>query len=147
MAEESEFQAEGRIWLLVIFVLVLFAGALVYFSRTNLDLAGLDQARVGPRPNGTRQPRVYTVFYNIGVFSPTNIRIHVGDSVRFQNDSDEPVRILSDSTDGVPDLVGFDSIGDIQPGGTFAHTFTKTGTFGYRNARDRSERGTVIVRP
>ncbi len=143
----SDLQPEGKLWLLVIFVLVLFGGALVYFSRNSPDLVGFDQARLNNRPSAARQARLYTVFYDTGVFSPTNIRIRAGDSVKFQNDSNQPIHIVSDSTDGALDLTGFDSIGDIPPDSSFAYTFTRTGIFGYHNAGNKAERGAVIVRP
>lgn len=143
--ENLDFQPEGRLWLLVILVLVVFAGALVYFEGARPDLANYNQA-LSSRP-GSRQTRLYTVFYNTGVFSPTNIRIHIGDSVKFQNDNNEPVRIASDQTGNLPDLSGFDSVGDIQPQAAFTYTFNKSGIFGYHNEYNKSERGAVIVRP
>lgn len=144
--DESELQPEGRLWLLVILVLLVFAASLIYFGRNNPDLANLDQARVSS-PGASRPSRLYRVFYNTGVFSPTNIRIHAGDSVKFQNDSNDPIHIQSDETSNVPDLVGFDSVGDIPPEGSFVYTFTKAGVFGYHNKDNKNERGTVIVRP
>ncbi|MBI2670020.1 MAG: plastocyanin [Candidatus Yanofskybacteria bacterium] len=83
----------------------------------------------------------------MGVFSPTNIRIHVGDSVRFQNDGSTSMRIISDLTNGVLDLAGFDSVGEIPPKSVFTYTFSQTGIFGYHSARNLNEEGTVIVRP
>lgn len=144
--DESELQPEGRLWLLVILVLLFFAASLIYFGRNNSDLANLDQARVSS-PGASRPSRLYKVFYNTGVFSPTNIRIHAGDSVKFQNDSNGPIHVQSDETNSVPDLVGFDSVGDIPPEGSFTYTFTKTGVFGYHNKDNKNVRGTVIVRP
>lgn len=143
----SDLQPEGRLWLLVIFVLVLFGGALVYFSRNSPDLVGFDQARLNNRLSPARQARLYTVFYDTGVFSPTNIRIHAGDSIKFQNDSNQSIHIVSDSINDLPDLVGFDSIGDIPPDSSFTYTFARTGTFGYHNIGNKAERGAVIVRP
>ncbi len=146
MAQDGEFQPEGRIWLLVIFVLVLFGGALVYFTKQNPDLGNINNATINNRST-SRQARIYTVFYNLGVFSPTNIRIHVSDTIKFQNDSDDPIHISSDETDDSPNLPGFDSIGDIPPTSSFAYTFTRQGVFGYHNKFNKNERGTVIVRP
>lgn len=143
MASE-ELQPEGRLWLLVILVLLVFGGALVYFTRQNPEITDYNaQARLS-QPAESRPARVYTVYYNAGVFSPTNLRIHKGDSVKFQNDGDQPVHIVADD---LADLVGLDSIGDVPPRSSFAYTFTKTGTFGYNNSRNKAERGTVIVRP
>ena len=143
---DAELQPEGRLWLLVISVLVGFGGALTYFTQQNPDIATYNQALVS-RPNESRPARLYTVYYNTGVFSPTNLRIHNGDSVKFQNDGDQPIHITSDSTGSVPDLIGFDSVGDIPARGSFTYTFSKTGTFGYHNLKNKTERGTVIVRP
>lgn len=143
MPEESELQPEGRIWLLVILMLVVFAGSLFYFTRRNPDIFNSDQqARINQ--NNNRQTRVYTVFYSTGVFSPTNLRIHVGDTVKFQNDSGQPIHISPDKPNNP---VGFDSIGDIPPGSSFAYTFGKQGVFDYYNNLNKNERGTVIVRP
>lgn len=144
--ESSEPKPNGVMWLLIILVLIGFAAAAMYFGRGKQGLVAADQSSAA-RPTPTRQARVYTVYYGLGVFSPTNIRVHVGDSVKFQNDSSSPIRIVSDYTDGQPDLAGFDSVGDIPPKSAFAYTFSKTGIFGYHNAKNPSEEGTVIVRP
>lgn len=141
----SESQPKGAIWFVIILVLLGFVLSVVYFSRNNPEVANGNQT--SPKPTATRQPRVYTVFYGLGVFSPTNIRIHVGDSVRFQNDTKSPIRIVSDVTNGTPDLPGFDSVGEIQPGGAFTYTFISAGIFGYHNVKNSVEEGTVIVRP
>jgi len=146
MAEENEPKPEGRIWLLVILVLVCFGFALSYFSRINPDLSDFEQSQLAYQSQSpNRQPRVYTVYYNTGVFSPTNIRIHVGDSVKFQNDSDTAITVASDVTNGIEDLPGFSSIGDVQKQGSFSYTFTTIGTFSYHS--DKNEHGTVIVKP
>lgn len=143
---DAELQPKGFTWLIIILVLVIFSGAVMYFSRNNPDLSNNGQAYSSNSTN-TREPRVYTVFYGLGVFSPTNIRIHVGDSVRFQNDSRISFRLVSDSLNGIPDLAGFDSVGDIPPDGVFSFTFIKPGIFGYHNSKNADEEGTVIVRP
>lgn len=133
------------LWLLIILVLIGFAVAATYLGRESRELA-----KTLPAVNGNSSPkqaRVYTVYYDFGVFSPTNIRVHVGDSVKFQNDSKNPVRIYSDVINGTPTLPGFDSSGDVPPGSAFSFTFTKEGIFGYYNVKNPSEEGTVIVRP
>lgn len=145
--EEREIQPRGSIWLLVILVLLTFAVALIYFERQNPELAYFNQAQINNRLKDNRPTKVYVVYYNTGVFSPTNLRIHIGDSVKFQNDSDLPIRILSDDSDGIPDLVGFDSVSFIPTQSAFTYTFSKVGTFGYHLEENRTERGTVIVRP
>ncbi len=142
--ESSEQKPNGLIWLLIILVLTGFAAATMYFEQDTQGLAAIQSPANYPTPS--RQARVYTVYYGLGVFSPTNIRIHVGDSVKFQNDSKSPIRIVSDLTNGVPDLAGFDSIGDVPPDSAFSFTFSEAGIFGYHNGRNPAEEGTVIVR-
>lgn len=143
---DPDLKSKGITWLFIILVLIGFAVAVMYFSRNNPLLANNGQIASSPQIN-TRQPRTYTVFYGLGVFSPTNIRIHVGDSVRFQNDGNIPMRVVSDSTRGILDLAGFDSVGEIPLGGIFSYTFSQVGIFGYHNVRNADEEGTVIVRP
>ncbi|MEK7151535.1 MAG: hypothetical protein AAB784_02395 [Patescibacteria group bacterium] len=141
----SESQPRGTIWFIIVLALLVFALSIMYFGNKNHIL--VDDDRIFPRPTVSRQPRVYTVFYGLGVFSPTNIRIHVGDSVRFQNDSKSLIRIVSDITNGIPDLAGFDSVGNIPPDGIFTYTFNSVGIFGYHNALKPLEEGTLIVKP
>jgi plastocyanin len=143
--ELSEQKSTGLIWLLIILVLMGFAAAAMYFERDTQGLAAIQSPVNYPTPS--RPARIYTVYYGLGVFSPTNIRVHVGDSVKFQNDSKLPIRIISDRTNGVPDLAGFDSIGDVPPDSAFSFTFSEAGIFGYYNGKNTAEEGTVIVRP
>src|SRR3989338_6965133 len=129
---DPNFKPKGAMWLFIILVLSGFAWAVLYFGRNNPLLANNGQA-VSSRQTNARQQRTYTVFYGLGVFSPTNIRIHVGDSVRFQNDSDSAMHVISDSTNDALDLAGFDSVGEIPPDSVFAYTFSQSGIFGYHN--------------
>ena len=142
---DHDLKPKGTLWLFIILVLVCFAWAVSYFSRKNSELTNNGQA-FSSGLAVARQHRTYTVFYSFGVFSPTNLRIHVGDSVRFQNDGSTPIRIVSDYTNNVANLPGFDSIGEIPPQSVFIFTFSQAGTFGYHNAKSQVEEGTVIVR-
>ena len=124
---------EGRLWLLVILALILFGTALFIFTQNNPDLAAYQQqARVSQASE--RPARVYTVYYSTGVFSPTNLRIHAGDTVKFQNNGDNPIHINADEAGNPP---GFDSVGDVPVESSFAYTFTKTGVFGYYNGLNK----------
>lgn len=141
----GDFHPKPMLWLLIILVLIGFAAAATYLGRESRELAkGLSVANNGSL---RKQVRTYTVYYDFSVFSPTNIRIHVGDSVKFQNDSNRPIRIVSDFEDVGQRLLDFDSGGEILPGDSFSFTFTKEGVFGYHNIKNENEKGTVIVRP
>ncbi|MGD0977422.1 MAG: hypothetical protein ABR875_04000 [Minisyncoccia bacterium] len=143
--DENELQPNGKIWFLVILVALVFAGALYYFGK-NQGVNDYQQALV-TNSISSRQPRVYTVYYNTGVFSPTNIRIYVGDSVKFENDSSDPMHVTTDVNNDIPDLAGFDSTSNIPSKSSFVFTFTTAGSFGYHNELNKAERGMVIVRP
>lgn len=128
-------------WFLIIVILVLFAGAVFFFSK---DVPRNQEANF----NGSRTSngRVYTVYYTSGVFSPTNLQLNVGDTVRFSNNSIFSIRVVSDPHPDHTDLAGFDSISDIPPQGVFSYTFTKRGIFDYHNEKKVEQKGTIIVK-
>lgn len=132
----------GLFWMLIILTLVLFGLAVSMLGKP--QNVGTDL----PTPSGTNSPeakpsRIYTISYKSGVFSPTNLRIHAGDTVRFKNESIFPIRIVSGPDSA---LVGLDSIGDIPQGSYFSFTFAAKGIFDYHNDRNIKETGTIIVR-
>lgn len=130
----------GLSWLLIVFVLILLAFSVSIFREPVVsDMSGNIGSSVGPTPDAI-QSRVYTVSYRNGVFSPTNLRIHAGDTVRFKNESIFSIRIVGD------DLVGFDSIGDVPQGSFFSFTFAAKGIFSYHNNKNSEESATIIVR-
>lgn len=143
-AERPLFHSEnqpGISWLLIIFALALLAVAILVFNQPSDKLAGGGTPTATPDASSTPgAQRLYTISYDSGVFSPTNLRIHAGDTVRFKNDSIFPIRIFSE------DLAGFDSIGDVPQGSYFSYTFAARGTFSYYNSRSSDQGGTIIVR-
>lgn len=134
-------QNQHLFWFLTLIILFLFSGAVFYFGR---DLPKDQQANLNETQNYTS--RTYTVYYTSGVFSPTNLQINVGDTVRFFNDNLFPIRVVSDPHPEHTDLPGFDSISDIPPQTTFSFTFTKRGIFDYHNERKVEQKGTIIVK-
>lgn len=128
------------VWFFIVLVLSGFVSAIFLFNRNK------------PRPTLEtpvpvhRKGRVYTVFFISGVFSPTNMQITVGDTVRFRNDSLAPIQIVSDLHPDHEELPGFDSISEIFPQGVFSYTFVAKGVFGYHNEESVEQEGTIIVR-
>jgi len=129
-------------WPLILLMLVLLALAVAFLGPPPST-----DASPTPVPSGdvSRDPRVYVVSYRFGVFSPTNLRIHAGDTVRWRNDSPLPIRIIAQLQEGqkTPE---FDSVGPVQPDAYFAYTFGAVGVFGYYNPSDSNESGVIIVR-
>lgn len=132
-------------WTLIIIVLILLAVAVGFFGSST-DGDGAVVITETPSPSESDPPRVYTISYKASVFSPTNLRIHSGDTVRFHNDGLRSIRIVSDPHPEHNNLVGFDSVGDIPAGSFFSFTFAAKGTFSYHNERNFKETGTIIVR-
>jgi len=142
---DKVLENSSSLWPLIILVLIGAAVAVSILGNANSE--PLDAT-----VNGSLElplalehpPRIYTVSYRAGVFSPTNLRIHAGDTVRFKNESIFSLRIVSDlQHDSLP---GFDSLGDIPQGSIFSFTFTIQGIFGYHNQRNIEETGTIIVK-
>jgi len=129
-------------WPLIVLMLVLLALAVTMLGQP--VPAGTSMMPT-PTDGADRDPRVYTVSYRYGVFSPTNLRIHAGDTVRWHNESALPIHVVAQLQNGqrVPD---FDSIGSVHPDGYFAFTFSRTGIFGYYNPSSSNESGVIIVR-
>ncbi|MBX4190115.1 cupredoxin domain-containing protein [Candidatus Parcubacteria bacterium] len=130
--------APGISWLLIILFLAFLPLSVMIFGK-NQQLVG-PIATIDPTPSATAQPRVYTVSYDAGVFSPTNLRIHAGDTVKFKNSSVFPLHVTSS------DVIGFDSVGDIPQGSYFVFTFAAKGEFSYHSTRNVDQGGTIIVR-
>jgi plastocyanin len=151
--KESKLRAlngPGAFWLLIVLVLVLTG-----FAVSTLDQPRDRTSDPNYEPSSSplkssiidaKKPRIYTVTYKGGVFSPTNLRIHAGDTVRFKNDGFFSIRIASDPDSEHNQIAGFDSIGGIPQGSYFAFTFAAQGIFGYYNVKDADEKGTIIVR-
>lgn len=136
----------GIFWGLIMLGMLLMVVAVNIFSNSRTDgNTGLTPSPV-ETPNETKQPRLYSISYKAGVFSPTNLKIHSGDTVRFKNDGIFSMRVVSDPHPEHNNLVGFDSIGDIPQGSYFTFTFAAKGIFGYHNEKNVKEAGTIIVR-
>jgi len=132
----------GLFWMLIILVLVLFGLAVSILGGNNSSIS--DSPTPIPTISSDIKPsRIYTISYKSGVFSPTNLRIHAGDTVRFKNENIFPIRIVSGPDSS---LVGLDSIGEIPQGSYFSFTFAAKGIFDYHNYKNVKEIGTIIVR-
>lgn len=129
----------GIFWVLIILALISMALAINFFGKP-INTAGTVATPSETLLIESKPTRLYTISYKNGVFSPTNLRIHSGDTVRFKNESIFGFRIISD------DIVGFDSVGDIPQGSYFSFTFAAKGIFSYRNGKNTNEVGTIIVR-
>ncbi len=142
---DHESKPKGYFWIVIIFLLVAISVSIVFFSRSRYDLSALTTTPNSQREQ-ERPSRIYLVSYRNGTFSPTNLRIKAGDSVRFENNGLFGIHVISDPHPKHNGLAGFDSLGPIPSGGVFSYTFSKSGIFGYHNESNLSEAGKIIVR-
>jgi plastocyanin len=73
-------------------------------------------------------------------FTPSRTTINYGDTVTWTNKDTGNHQVL-------PDQGAFPTSPVLTPNQTYSYTFTKSGTFGYRDAFNTRRRGTVVVRP
>jgi len=130
-------------WLLIIFLLLFLSVSIRFLGPPSSDVAA-------PNPLITKGPsvrvsRTYTVTYKSGVFSPTNLRIHTGDTVIFRNDDARAVQIVS-QLDPATQIPYFETTNFIVTDGTYAFTFADSGIFTYHESKDEQEAGVIIVR-
>ena len=71
-------------------------------------------------------------------FSPASVQINIGDTVRWTNRDTVNHQVVSDRGAFVSPILA--------PGRSFSFTLRAAGTYRYRDALERSERGTITVR-
>jgi plastocyanin len=108
------------------------AGALV---ACVIKLAVADGYAASPSPAPAASPSLVTI-KDFG-FSPSTVKIHVGDTVRWKNNDSVSHTATSTSK-------GFDS-GNLDNGQSFSFTFTKSGSYSYVCSYHPSMTGIVIV--
>ncbi len=140
---KSEKQRDRpHLWPAILGTMILMGIAIMLLGTRPIEVP---LETVTPTTTNDRESRVYTISYRYGVFSPTNLRIHVGDTVRWKNENPLPLRVIAQlqASESNP---RFDSVGSIQPSSYFSYTFSEIGVFGYYNSSDAGESGVVIVR-
>lgn len=73
-------------------------------------------------------------------FTPARVTIAYGDTVTWTNKDTANHQVLADQA-------AFPTSPVLAPNQTYSHTFTKSGSFGYRDALNTRRRGTIVVRP
>lgn len=148
----------------VIAIVVIALVALgAYFLLSNQATAP-EQTLSGPiqpYPEDSGMKPVNTILYSAEGFSPLEVSIKVGDTVRFVNNSgsgmwvgadEHPTHTDYDGTskndhcvDGTPTGGAFDMCRQIPSGESWSFTFTKAGTFDYHNHARAQHGGSVTV--
>lgn len=130
-----------HLWPFILLVLILMIAAVAILGT------GTPPEDMPPVSSSTpdHEARVYTISYRFGVFSPTNLRIRQGDTVRWRNESSQGIRVVAYLAPGEKNPL-FDSVGTIEQNAYFSYVFSTAGVFDYYNAYNELQTGTVIVR-
>ncbi len=94
----------------------------------------------------TSGPKTWDISYTNNCYSPANITIKNGDTVRFTNNaSSRKMEPASDDHPSHEEYSEFDAKNGISPSGTYSFTFTKTGSWGYHDHIKPSCTGVITV--
>ena len=115
-------------WLLIMGCIAVFSLAVFFFGKH-------DPALLSTPTETSRPARQYSVYYGNGVFSPTNLRIRVNDSVAFRNESTDTIALVGDG------IVS----GDMAPHTIYTHAFSEVGVYTYMNVNNMDEKGTITI--
>ncbi len=88
---------------------------------------------------------VYVINYTTSGFSPNQLEIAVGKSVRWTNNSDKAMRIFSNDT-GSTVFTTLNSSKTVGKGGVYEFTFLYKGAWGYHNQNNSGDTGLIIVK-
>src|SRR5262245_7107660 len=73
-------------------------------------------------------------------FTPSKVTVDYGDTVTWTNKDNANHQVLADQ-------IAFPTSPVLAPNQAYSYTFTKSGSFDYRDALNTNRRGTVVVRP
>lgn len=131
-----------NVWIILAVVVILGLGAWMFLAKkpaTNTNTTNSTGGNTASCIEGSE------VTYTNSGFSPSCIKIKLGTTVTFRNQSSQAVQPASDPHPVHTGLPGFDSRQGVASGTTYQFTFTGAGTFGYHNHLNASETGAVVV--
>jgi plastocyanin len=158
----KEVKKFNTLWVVVGVVVILLLGfmsiggnATPENSEENVAAEEVTSGTSQPAPaasTGTKEippADILSVSYSSNGFSPTILEVNAGDSVTFVNNTNGTLWVTSKNHPTVPqqNYPEFDSGKSISPGGTYVFTFTKIGSWGYKNLNNDKHLGTIVVAP
>lgn len=93
----------------------------------------------------TQSAKTVTIEYTDSGFSPANVTVNKGDTVRFVNNSSSAFWPASAPHPIHTDLPSFDAKRNIAVGGSYSYTFNDKGAWGYHNHLKSTSFGKVTV--
>ncbi|MDO8492517.1 MAG: hypothetical protein Q7S34_02675 [bacterium] len=87
----------------------------------------------------------FAVYLTQNSFSPTNLTIKSGQSIRFINDSSSSMLVTTPPSPNNTSLSELNQNKSVGRGGYYDFTFNRKGSFLYYNNNDRTKTGVIIV--
>jgi len=98
-----------------------------------------------PAPTSTPKPRMHIVLMEPGRFNPSTTNIKNGDTVKWINRDTDVRWPASDPHPLHTNFPGFDSLGNVEVGDSYAYTFTQAKVITYHDHINANIIGTVVV--
>jgi plastocyanin len=133
----------GKVVAIIVVVVLLGIGSYV------LLLAAADDDRTPttsqtPAPADVQQPARASIVYTTDGFSPADVSIKAGESIRITNEAGRPMQLHSDPHPQhtlEPEL----NVGTVQSGESMTFTLTQMGDWGYHDHLNPSMTGVIHV--
>lgn len=97
--------------------------------------------------NSSRIVQTFTITYKDTGFQPSFLAIHVGDTIKFRNESTHGMWVASNPHPTHGDYPEFDQDKSVGAGSQYTFKFTKVGTWGFHNHDNSSHQGVITVDP
>jgi plastocyanin len=136
-----------KIIISLVLVVVVAVGAVVMFKdsdSTEKKDADTSQPTDEPAGESADEAATVTVTYDGTSFTPAEITVASGDTIKIVNNGEDTVEPASDPHPTHTTNSELNA-GDIEPGDSKTFTVTTQGTWGYHNHYSPSEKGTIIV--
>lgn len=126
-------------FVIIILAAIVIAG--VYFLKNSNQ----DSGQPVPNRNDTSSFEEVTVTYSDLGYSPKEIRVTAGTTVKFVNQSGNPMWTASDPHPTHTMMFGFDAMRAMMSGESYSFTFANAGTWRYHNHMVPGHMGSVVV--
>src|SRR3989338_2310045 len=127
----------------LVLIVVLIGGYFIFRSNPNPDLTATDNSMM-ENDKTTMMAETATVTYADDVFTPSEIKVKVGDKLKFVNNGTSEIEIASGPHPTHTSYPAFES-GSLAPGATYEFTATEKVTIMYHNHLNAKAFGKIIV--
>ena len=124
-----------------VLVIIGVGGYFIMHHTSNTAATTLNQSQSS---SSASQQTADTITYSSHGFSPANLTVKTGATVTIKNTTSEDMQLDSDPHPVHTDDTDL-NVGLVAPGQSRTFVVTKTGTFGYHNHLDPSDKGLITI--